>query len=394
MSLFQKARRTDSRLRLALLGPAGSGKTFTALRIAHGMIQSGERVAVIDTEHASSTLYAGEDNPDGGPFDFDVLDLAAMPGGGRYSVEKYLTAIKGAAQSGYPVLIIDSLSHAWAGEGGLLDFVHERSLRSKSKNSFTGWRDATPLHNRLVEAILGYPGHVIATLRTKVQWVVEKDEKGQSVPRKVGLQPIQREGLDYEFTVVADVDPETHTMVVTKTRCAALADRSFPKAGADVAAVLSNWLDGAEAAPEVYTVADLEVDCGVEGLDWEEVAWFVADRYSQPASELSGSQLESVIERLRSAEGRGRFAAAVKAIRDRFRRTFFARVGQLEDFADDDRRTLVELWYDAASIKDVPMSAIVEGPRDLEWLRSATAAELRRAVEEAFAEIADEAMTA
>ena len=389
MSFFQRARRTDSRLRLALLGPAGSGKTFTALRLAHGMLGPEQRVAVIDTEHASSNLYADETNPDGGTFDFDVLDLASMPGSGRYSVEKYLAAIREAAEAEYPILIIDSLSHAWAGEGGLLDFVHERTLRSKTKNSFAGWRDATPLHNRLIEAILGYPGHVIATLRTKVQWVIEQDAKGQPVPRKVGMQPIQREGLDYEFTVVADIDAETHTLVVTKTRCAALADRSFPKAGADVAAVLTDWLGG--AVDDAYDLSAFQDDIEAEGLDWEEVTWFVTDLHGHPPSALTSTQLAAIITRLRSPESRERYATAVKGLRVRFRRTFFARFGQLDQLNDDDRRALVRIWYSTDSIKTVPMSAIVEGPRGIDWLRSVTTPQLREAVQEAF-ESADEAV--
>lgn len=388
LNLFQKARRTDSRLRLALLGPAGSGKTFTALRIARGLIAPDQRLAVIDTEHASSNLYAGEVNPDGGTFDFDVLDLASMPGSGKYSVEKYLAAIRAAADEGYPVLILDSLSHAWAGEGGLLDYVHERTLRSKTKNSFAGWRDATPLHNRLVESILGYPGHVIATMRTKVQWVVEQDAKGQSVPRKVGLQPIQREGLDYEFTVVADVDPENHTLVVTKTRCAAIADRSFPKAGADVAEILTNWLDGATPQP-AYDVRAFEVDCDAEGLVWDEVVWFVHDRYGLPPAGLGDSQRSSLIQQLRAPGGRERFLAGVKALRDRFRRTFFARMGKLDPLEEADRRQLLRAWYDATSMRDVPVAAIVEGPRGLDWLRRATVAELKQAVEDAFESVGE-----
>ena len=248
MSLFRRALRTQSRIRLALVGPAGSGKTFTALRIATGLIEPGQRVAVIDTEHASSNLYADETNPDGGTFDFDVLDLAAMDGHG-YRVEKYIRGLREAEIHGYPIVIIDSLSHAWAGEGGVLDYAADVTARSKSRNGFSeGWRKATPLHNQLVNAMLTYPGHVIVTLRSKVEWVVERvvrNGREQSVPRKVGLQPVQREGLDYEFTVVADLDAE-HQFTVSKTRCSALADRSFVRPGADVANILRGWLAGAD----------------------------------------------------------------------------------------------------------------------------------------------------
>jgi len=381
LSLFHKARRTDSRLRLALLGPAGSGKTFTSLRVGHAMLAPGERLAVIDTEHASSNLYASESNPDGGRFDFDVLDLAAMPGSGRYSVDKYLAAIRAAAEAGYPVLVIDSLSHAWAGEGGLLDYVNERTQRSRTRNGLEGWREATPLHNRLVEAILGYPGHVITTMRTKVQWVVEKDEKGQSVPRKVGLQPIQREGLDYEFTVVADVDPETHTLVVRKTRCPALADRAFPRAGADLADVLTGWLAGAEAC---YDLRAFEADCASEGYAADEVAWFVEERYGNPPWALNSAQLSAVMEQLRTSGGRERLVTAVEGLRDRFRRTLFARLGKLE-LDDARRRELVQAWYDVDSVRDVAVRAIVAGPRGIAWLRGVKLPQLREAVIEALA---------
>ena len=284
MSLFKPARRRESRIRMALLGPAGSGKTFTALRIAHGLVGTDQRVAVIDTEHASSNLYADEANPDGGGFDFDVLDLAAMPGSGRYSIEKYLTALRMAANEGYPVLVIDSLSHAWAGEGGLLDYVDQQAAKSKN-NSFAGWRKGTPLHNRFVQALLDYPGHVIGTMRTKVEWLVEQREvrgKMQNVPVKVGMQPVQRADLDYEFTVVGDIDLETHTLSIGKTRCSALADRTFPKAGADVAAVLRDWIDG--AAPESELPEWFIAVCNADRVSPDEaLAAFATKGWGHPA---------------------------------------------------------------------------------------------------------------
>lgn len=242
MTVFRKATRAQQPLRIAICGPSGSGKTMTALRIAAAL---GDRVAVIDTERGSSELYAGEENPDGGDLEFDVVDLRAAFG--DYSVENYLKALDAARAAEYPVVVIDSGSHAWAGPGGVLDFVDAKAAQSRSGNSYAAWRAGTPLHNRFVDALLDYPGHLIMTMRTKVEYVQEKDGRGKTQIRKVGLQPVQREGLDYEFTVVLDVDLD-HRVTVGKTRCSAIADKSYVKAGADIAGVLRQWLDA--GAPE------------------------------------------------------------------------------------------------------------------------------------------------
>ena len=231
MSGFKTATKAQAKLRLGLIGPAGSGKTMTALRIAHGL---GGRVAVIDTERGSASLYAGERG-----LGFDVLELET------YEARKFIEAIADAEASGYDVLIIDSLSHAWAGKGGILEFVDKAAKRSGG-GSFAGWRDATPLHNQLVDAILGAKMHIICTLRSKVEHVIEQ-VNGKTQVRKVGLQPVQRDGLEYEFTVVGDVNQE-HELIVTKTRAAFLADAVIREAGEELGKQLREWL-GTGAAP-------------------------------------------------------------------------------------------------------------------------------------------------
>jgi nucleoside-triphosphatase THEP1 len=222
---FKKATKAAAKLRLGLIGPAGSGKTMTALRIARGL---GGRVAVIDTERGSASLYSGENG-----LDFDVLELDS------YEAEHFIGAIKQAEQAGYDVLIIDSLSHAWAGKGGILEFVDQAAKRSGG-GSFSGWRDATPRHNQLVDAILGAKLHVICTLRSKVEHVIEQ-VNGRTQVRKVGLQPVQRDGLEYEFTVVADVTQD-HELIITKTRAAWLKDKIIREAGEDLGQQLAAWL--------------------------------------------------------------------------------------------------------------------------------------------------------
>jgi nucleoside-triphosphatase THEP1 len=241
---FKKATKSAAKLRLGLVGPAGSGKTMTALRVAHGL---GGRVAVVDTERGSASLYSGEHG-----LDFDVLELDS------YEAEHFIGAIRQAEQAGYDVLIIDSLSHAWAGKGGILEFVDQAAKRSGG-GSFSGWRDATPRHNQLVDAILGAKLHVICTLRSKVEHVIEQ-VNGRTQVRKVGLQPVQRDGLEYEFTVVGDVTQD-HELIITKTRAAWLKDKIIREAGEELGQQLAAWLsDGLPSpvapAPEPARTAD------------------------------------------------------------------------------------------------------------------------------------------
>ena len=199
--MFQKAQKSVARLRIALAGTAGSGKTFSALKLASGF---GGTIAVIDTERHSASLYADR-------FNFDVCNIDPP-----YTPEKYIAAIQAAEKSGYATLIIDSFSHAWAGEGGLLDIHDKISSASRSGNSFAAWRNVTPMHNRLVDTILGCKCHVIATMRAKADYVQE-EVNGKKTVKKVGLAPVQREGVDYEFTLVFDVSQD-HVASSSKDR--------------------------------------------------------------------------------------------------------------------------------------------------------------------------------
>lgn len=232
MSGFRKAERRKAKLRLGLVGSAGSGKTYSALLIAFGI---GGKVALIDTENGSGDLYAHLG-------DYDVCTIGAP-----YTVEKYLTAIAEAERAGYDVLIIDSLSHAWAGDGGLLD-QQGRIADSGRANNYTAWRQVTPLHNRLVEVMLTSKCHIIATMRAKTEYVIEKDSRGRDVPRKVGMAPVQRDGMDYEFGVVFDIDIN-HTATVSKDRTT-LFDGQIFTPSTETGKALKDWLEsGSEPLP-------------------------------------------------------------------------------------------------------------------------------------------------
>lgn len=240
---FKKATKKSARARVALIGPAGAGKTYTALAIGCHL---GQRIAVIDTEHGSASKYAlpegmtREQRPD--LFPFDVLEPP------DYAPRTYVQCIEAAEEAGYDVLIIDSLSHAWMGKGGALEQVDQAAKRSNSGNTFNAWRDVTPQHNDLVEAMLACKAHLFVTMRTKTEYVIEENDRGKKVPRKIGLAPVQRDGLEYEFDVTADLDHDNN-MVIGKTRCSALKSRTFNKAGENVATMLRDWLsDGSPAA--------------------------------------------------------------------------------------------------------------------------------------------------
>jgi hypothetical protein len=241
---FKKATKSNARFRLALAGPAGSGKTFSALRIAEHVAPKG-KIAVIDSQRGQASKYANI-------FHFDVLELD------DHSPETYLQAISDAEAEGYELCIIDSFSHAWMGKNGALELVDKIAKRSQAGNKFTAWREVTPMHNALVDAVLGSSMHIIATLRVKTEWVMEENERGKLVPKKVGMATIQREGIDYEFDVVGDMRVETNELVISKSHCPALNGGFFTKPGPDVAKILLDWVS--DSAPRENTVPADQVE--------------------------------------------------------------------------------------------------------------------------------------
>ena len=227
---FRKAQRTNAKLRLALTGTAGAGKTYSALLIAKGL---GGKIAMIDTENGSGDLYSDL-------CEYDICSLAAP-----YDPRKYIQLIHEAEQSGYDTVIIDSLSHAWSGQGGLLDLQAKLAEAKYRGNSYAAWRDITPLHNAFVDTLLASPCHIIATMRSKTDYIQAENERGRTEIRKVGLAPVQREGMDYEFTTVFDISAN-HTAVVSKDRTGVFGDIPFVING-HTGEMFRDWLNaGAE----------------------------------------------------------------------------------------------------------------------------------------------------
>ncbi len=264
---IRKASKTQSRLRLALDGPAGSGKTYTGLRFAFALASSYDKVLVVDTEHETAAKYIGED-PDGlGPWpEFDTVSLS------EFNPQNYIDAIEAGEAGGYEVILLDSISHAWEGEGGVLDLHDKATKRSGSGNSFTAWKDVTPIHRHLVEAMLQSSCHIIATMRSKVEYIQTQDDKGRTVIKKVGMAPIQRQGIDYEFDIVADMDVE-HNMVISKTRCSRISDAVVNKPGAKWFATVKAWLSEGTPPPTIIKrQAPPAASASGNGTSWTKVA--------------------------------------------------------------------------------------------------------------------------
>jgi hypothetical protein len=243
---FKKAVKEQAKLRLAIGGIAGTGKTFSSLAIASPMsrmmreLGHGEgRIAVIDSERGSASLYADK-------FDFDVCEIDS------FSPLAYVDKIREAEEAGYDFIIIDSLSHAWAGKDGALDQKDKAAERSSSGNSWTAWAKVTPKQNALIDAMLQSKAHVIATMRQKMKHIQTVDEKGKTKIEKVGLELVQRDQIEFEFTLCGEID-HTHTLKISKTRVDGIdLDEQFEKPGESFARKIYSWLmSGAPARPRV-----------------------------------------------------------------------------------------------------------------------------------------------
>lgn len=223
--MFQKAIKKSIKLKLGIMGVSGSGKTFSALKIAKGL---GGKTAVIDTENGSASLYSDI-------FDFDVVDLKPP-----FTVEKYIEAINAAEGMGYSNLIIDSITHAWAGEGGLLE--QKSTLDTKpGSNSYTNWAPITKKDNAFKNAFLHSSCNIIATMRSKQEIVLQTDNNGKSKPVKMGMAAVQRDGLEYEFTIMFDIN-QNHDAEATKDRTGLFKDQIF-KISEKTGEFIKEWLE-------------------------------------------------------------------------------------------------------------------------------------------------------
>lgn len=234
---IKEAKREGQWARIAIDGPSGSGKTYSALQIAKGLTRNG-KILVIDTESGAAKKYAKIL----GDVKFSVIDLA------NFSPAMYTEAIKYAVSQGFDTIIIDSLSHGWSGKGGALEQVDNAAARGGG-NSFTAWRTVNPQLAELTATLIGVLAHTISTMRVKTEYVTETDNRGKAVPRKVGLAPIQRDNLEYEFDVYARMDMDNN-LVISKTRVDWLNGQVIHKPGEKLGRDLRDWYDGNDPIEE------------------------------------------------------------------------------------------------------------------------------------------------
>lgn len=235
MALFEKATRKKAKLRMALTGVSGAGKTLGALYIASGITGGNwDKIALIDTEHERARFYADRSDLNTGSFLY-------APMSPPYSPERYKQLVTEAAAAVGPdgVVIVDSLSHAWNNEGGVLE-IKDKIAGQQGKNSYTAWSEAGKYQNDLINTILAVDCHTIVTMRSKMEYAMQENERGKMQPVKIGLAPVQRDDTEYEFDIVLDI-ARNHIAAASK-------DTTFlDKFGAvitpELGVQLKNWLD-------------------------------------------------------------------------------------------------------------------------------------------------------
>lgn len=229
---LQQAERKQAKIKMGLQGPSGSGKTYSALLLAHGLIDDWNKIAIIDTENHSADLYAHLGN-------YQVLALDQP-----YTPERYMEAIDICEKAGMKAIIVDSISHEWEGNGGILD-THGAMVG----NSFTNWAKITPRHNAFVQKLLQSDCHIIATIRSKQDYVLS-EKNGKMVPEKVGLKGVTREGLDYEFTLVFELDIK-HQSVSTKDRTGLFMDKPAFQISTVTGQRILNWCQSGKSLADI-----------------------------------------------------------------------------------------------------------------------------------------------
>ncbi|MBQ8640411.1 MAG: AAA family ATPase [Lachnospiraceae bacterium] len=252
MGNFDKVVRAKTKLRLALTGVSGAGKTLGALLIAYGMTGDWDKVAFIDTEHERARAYANRS-------EYGIGEFLYAPLKPPYSVERYKDLVKEAAGLVGPdgVVIIDSFSHAWNNEGGVLD-VKDKIASRAGMNSYTAWNEAGKLQNNLVNTILAVNCHTIVTMRSKMEYALQENDRGKLQPVKLGLAPIQRDDTEYEFDIVLDI---ARSHVATASKDVTFLDKYGDVISADLGRKLKAWLDEGvapvvkPAAPSIQVTA-------------------------------------------------------------------------------------------------------------------------------------------
>ncbi len=238
MSIFESVTRKKSKARIALVGPSGAGKTLSALYLAYGITGDWGKIALIDTEHERARFYAERSDLGTGVFLYAALNPP-------YSPERYISYVNQAAETVGEdgVVIVDSFSHAWDNEGGVLD-IKSQIAKQKGKNDYTAWDEAGKIQNNLLNTILSVPCHTIITMRTKMAYAMEENDRGKMQPVKIGLAPVQRENAEYEFDVVLQIGRDH---IASASKDTTFLDKWSGIITPDLGEQLAEWLNnGAE----------------------------------------------------------------------------------------------------------------------------------------------------
>lgn len=242
---IRRSERKKAKIKLALQGSAGSGKTYSSLLIAKGLVGGDfTKIAIIDTENRSADLYSH----------LGGYNVVSMPP--PYSPERYIEAIELCEKEKMEVIILDSISHCW---DYLLD-VHSNMLG----NSFTNWGKVTPRQNAFINKILRSNAHIISTMRVKQDYVLN-NKNGKMVPEKVGLKAIQRNDLSYEFTTVFDIDA-AHNAKASKDRTGLFIDKPEFVINASTGKKIIQWCEQGSGSVEEKVIQEIEACESIEGL--------------------------------------------------------------------------------------------------------------------------------
>lgn len=307
---IRKASRKKAKLRLGIAAPSGAGKTMGALLLAYGIVRAAypsiseeqvwEKVGLIDTEEGSGELYVGVEKHGVRIGEFQYIRISK-----DFSPVHYVEAIKAFENANVEVIIPDSLTHAWAGAEGLLD--KQGRIAAKSGNSYTAWRDVTPQHNALVNCMLQSRAHIIATMRSKVEYAMQKGDDGKYKIQKMGMAPIQREGMEYEFTTFFDIDSNSmaraskdRTDLFSTLNAAGTLDKKefiiTPKVGAELLAWLNKGTESVSEEPTtIQKIEELLKSAQLNHADEQDK--FISDNRFNLYS-MEESRLEKILQYL------------------------------------------------------------------------------------------------
>lgn len=259
---LKKSSRKQVKLRLGISGPSGSGKTLAALLMAYGITGNWNKIALIDSENESASLYTNFKVPG---TEFVIGEFQTIPLAAPYSPEKYIQAIKICEDAGMEIIIIDSITHEWSGKGGCLEIHESETSKSKTGNSYTAWAKVTPRHQAFIDSILQSTCHMVTTVRSKTEYAMV-ERNGKQVPTKLGMASITREGFEYELSVSLDVDLD-HRATASKDRTGLFMDKPGFVITPETGQSIKEWCQSGEVVKVVKkSISQKQIDAAIKRI--------------------------------------------------------------------------------------------------------------------------------